>query len=220
MRDVVVLAVITAFFALCVAYVWWCDRIIGPDPDVLDDHTVDEASPWLACPVLTLVFANARDTFGLTSVLLLYLILCMVVALVGGVLPASAAEIGATLLANWYFTPPFYEFTIHAGENLLALVVFVVAAGMVAVLVDRVSRSRRQRPGPGRKPRRSPRWRSRSPGRARCRRCSARSGSRSASVRRRCCTASRAGGPWCRSRASIRRSSPTKPTLSAISAAT
>jgi len=42
MRDVVVLAVITAFFALCVAYVWWCDRIIGPDPDVVDDHSVDE----------------------------------------------------------------------------------------------------------------------------------------------------------------------------------
>jgi hypothetical protein len=21
-----------AFFALCLAYVWWCDRIIGPDP--------------------------------------------------------------------------------------------------------------------------------------------------------------------------------------------
>jgi hypothetical protein len=42
MRDIVVLAVITAFFALCVAYVRWCDRIIGPDPDVLDDHTVDE----------------------------------------------------------------------------------------------------------------------------------------------------------------------------------
>ena len=33
MRDVVVLAVIAAFFALCVAYVRWCDRIIGPDPD-------------------------------------------------------------------------------------------------------------------------------------------------------------------------------------------
>ena len=42
MRDVVVLAVITAFFALCVAYVWWCDRIIGPDPDVSDDHAVGE----------------------------------------------------------------------------------------------------------------------------------------------------------------------------------
>ncbi len=21
-----------AFFALCLAYVWWCDQIIGPDP--------------------------------------------------------------------------------------------------------------------------------------------------------------------------------------------
>ena len=41
MRDVVVLGFITAFFALCVAYVWWCDRIIGPDPDVLDDRMVD-----------------------------------------------------------------------------------------------------------------------------------------------------------------------------------
>ena len=76
--------------------------------------------------------------------LLLYLILAMVVALVGGVLPAAAAVVGGMLLANWYFTPPFYELTIHEGENLLALIVFVVAAGMVAVLVDRVGRSRLQ----------------------------------------------------------------------------
>ena len=26
------LALIMAFFAVCIAYVWWCDRIIGPDP--------------------------------------------------------------------------------------------------------------------------------------------------------------------------------------------
>ena len=95
-------------------------------------------------PVLTLLFANARDTFGLTSVLLIYLVLAMVVAVVGGVLPAAAAVVGGTLLANWYFTPPFHEFTIHEGEHLLALIVFAVAAGMVAVLVDRVGRSRIQ----------------------------------------------------------------------------
>ena len=34
MRDLVILAVTACFFALCVAYVRWCDRIIGPDPDV------------------------------------------------------------------------------------------------------------------------------------------------------------------------------------------
>ncbi len=95
-------------------------------------------------PLLTLLLANLRDSFGLTSVLLIYLILAMVVALVGGVLPAAAAVVGGFLLANYYFTPPLYEFTIHEGENLLALVVYAVAAGIVAVLVDRVGRSRLQ----------------------------------------------------------------------------
>ena len=33
MRDVVVLALTAAFFLVCVAYVRWCDHIIGPDPD-------------------------------------------------------------------------------------------------------------------------------------------------------------------------------------------
>ena len=93
-------------------------------------------------PLITLAFANLRDQVGFTSVLLLYLVLAMVVALVGGVLPAIVAVIGGFLLANWYFTPPFYELTIAEAENLLALVVYAVAAGIVAVLVDRVGRSR------------------------------------------------------------------------------
>ena len=41
MRDLVVVAVTACFFALCVVYVRWCDRIIGPDPDL---HELDELS--------------------------------------------------------------------------------------------------------------------------------------------------------------------------------
>jgi hypothetical protein len=41
MRDVVMVAVITAFFALCIAYVRWCDSIIGPDPAELDQSGAD-----------------------------------------------------------------------------------------------------------------------------------------------------------------------------------
>ena len=37
MRDLLVLAVIFGFFALCVAYVALCDRIIGPDPVLAAD---------------------------------------------------------------------------------------------------------------------------------------------------------------------------------------
>jgi len=42
MRDIIVVAIVAGFFALCVAYVRWCDRIIGPDPDDLRDDEVDE----------------------------------------------------------------------------------------------------------------------------------------------------------------------------------
>ncbi|MET0579073.1 MAG: ATP-binding protein, partial [Ilumatobacteraceae bacterium] len=93
-------------------------------------------------PLITLAFEQTRDTFGLTSVLLLYLVLAMVVALVGGVLPAVVAVIGGFLLANWFFTPPYYGLDIADLDNLIALVVYVAAAGIVAVLVDRVGRSR------------------------------------------------------------------------------
>jgi hypothetical protein len=38
MSDVVVVAIVAVFFALCVAYVRWCDQIIGPDPDDIAEH--------------------------------------------------------------------------------------------------------------------------------------------------------------------------------------
>jgi hypothetical protein len=31
MADLIFIALLIAFFALCVVYVQWCDRIIGPD---------------------------------------------------------------------------------------------------------------------------------------------------------------------------------------------
>jgi hypothetical protein len=39
MRDFLMLLLIAAFFAVCLAYVWWCDRIIGPDrADLVDQN--------------------------------------------------------------------------------------------------------------------------------------------------------------------------------------
>ena len=43
MKDVIVVAIIAVFFALCVAYVRWCDHIIGPDPDDLRDDDDDDS---------------------------------------------------------------------------------------------------------------------------------------------------------------------------------
>lgn len=41
MRDLVILAVTFGFFALCVAYVALCDRIIGEDPPVGADPSAE-----------------------------------------------------------------------------------------------------------------------------------------------------------------------------------
>ena len=43
MRDLVVLTIVAIFFALCAAYVRWCDRIIGPDPELPDEVAPTDA---------------------------------------------------------------------------------------------------------------------------------------------------------------------------------
>ena len=50
MADLVLIAVMLGFIALCVAYISWCDRIIGPD-DVSGDLAVtDESAAITADP--------------------------------------------------------------------------------------------------------------------------------------------------------------------------
>jgi two-component system sensor histidine kinase KdpD len=94
----------------------------------------------LAPPLLTLVLANVRDALSLPSDLLMFLLVVVVVAALGGFIPAFVCAITGFLLANWFFTPPYYEFTISEGENLVALVIFLLVGGVVSFLVDTASR--------------------------------------------------------------------------------
>jgi two-component system sensor histidine kinase KdpD len=100
-------------------------------------------------PVLTVALAALRDELGLPSVLLLYLLVVIVVSAIGGIWPALAAAVAGFLLANWYFTPPLYTFTIGDGENLLALAIFLVVAatlsGFVSLAARRASEGQRAR---------------------------------------------------------------------------
>ena len=62
------------------------------------------------------------------------------VALVGGAYPGIAAAIVASLLLNYYFTPPIHRFTITERDNVIALVAFVVVAATVSSIVDLAAR--------------------------------------------------------------------------------
>ncbi len=61
MADLIFVSIIVAFFALCVVYLRWCDRIIGPDEFGADRDDAD--SPYVvtdATPVDS--SANAEVT--------------------------------------------------------------------------------------------------------------------------------------------------------------
>jgi two-component system sensor histidine kinase KdpD len=94
----------------------------------------------LAPPIITLVLAQLRTSLTLPSDLLVFLLGVVVVAALGGFVPALVCAVSSFLFANWYFTPPYYEFTIAEGENLLALVIFLLVGGVVSLLVATASR--------------------------------------------------------------------------------
>ena len=81
---------------------------------------------WLHCGL----------SLTLASTGLVYLLLVVGVALVGGLWPAVVAALAASVALNYWFTPPIHSFTIADHNNALALVVFVAVAVMVSVVVD------------------------------------------------------------------------------------
>ncbi len=89
--------------------------------------------------LLTLVLAETK-ILGLPSDILLFLGLVVAVALLGGLYPAVGAAIVGFGLLNYYFTPPLHQFTVASGENLLALIVFLLVAVAVSTAVDRAAR--------------------------------------------------------------------------------
>jgi len=103
-----------------------------------------QLAAWLTALVLlalaTTVLSGLRDSVGLPSVLLIYMLVVVVVAVIGGSLPAVGTAVVAFLLANWYFTPPIHTWTIDEAENLLALVIFVVVAAIVSTVVATAAR--------------------------------------------------------------------------------
>ena len=98
----------------------------------------------IGLPLLTLVLHMMRAELSLASVMLLFLVAVVLAALVGGLWPALFAAVAASLLLNYFFTPPLYAFTIAERENLLALLVFVAVAVAVSAVVDLAARRTRQ----------------------------------------------------------------------------
>jgi two-component system sensor histidine kinase KdpD len=94
--------------------------------------------------LLTLALIPERGDLNLVSDMLLFLLLTVVVALVGGLAPALIAAVSGALSLNYFFTPPLHTLSIRETNNALALLVFVLVAMLVSSVVDLAARRTRQ----------------------------------------------------------------------------
>jgi two-component system sensor histidine kinase KdpD len=95
-------------------------------------------------PLLALVLAPFRSQVNLVSDMLLFLLMTVVVALVGGLSPALVSAVLGSMLLNYFFTPPYYTLSIGEANNALALFVFVLVATLVSSAVDAAARRTRE----------------------------------------------------------------------------
>jgi two-component system sensor histidine kinase KdpD len=91
-------------------------------------------------PLLTWLLHSLRSEDSITSDVLAFQLVVVIVALVGGIWPALLAAVGAGMLLNFFFVEPLYTVTIANPLHLLALVIFVVVAVLVSVVVDQAAR--------------------------------------------------------------------------------
>ena len=79
---------------------------------------------------------------SLTDAALLYLVPVVAVAVAGGTWPGLAAAAASDLLLNWFFVPPLHTLSVERGDNLIALLVYVLVAVSVSLAVDLAARQR------------------------------------------------------------------------------
>ncbi|MFI0479584.1 ATP-binding protein [Actinomadura sp. 9N215] len=95
-------------------------------------------------PLLAFLLDGLDDSVSLTTEILVFQAAVVVVAVIGGLLPALFAAIAGTLLLNYYFTEPRHTFMISDPEVIFQLGVYVVVGVMVSTIVDRTAHRARE----------------------------------------------------------------------------
>ncbi len=101
------------------------------------------AVAMLGGPLLTWLLVSFRSAESITSDVLSYQLLVVVVALVGGIWPALWAAVLSGITLDFFFVEPLYTIRVHEPLHLLALALYVTIAVLVSFVVDRAARKTR-----------------------------------------------------------------------------
>lgn len=94
-------------------------------------------------PLLTWMLTGSRSNDSITSDVLSYQLLVVLVALVGGIWPALFAAALSGITLDYFFVEPLHTITIAKPLHLLALGLFIVIAALVSLVVDIAARRTR-----------------------------------------------------------------------------
>lgn len=124
----------------------WVGRGSSPRPPELNRRrrVVGLALAVLMPGLLTFLFTLTPTIGNHPVALFSFFTLTVLVALVGGLVPAIVAALLSSVLINFFFTDPRHTLTIADPLNLAGLVLFVVVGVAVALVVGGASRRARQ----------------------------------------------------------------------------
>lgn len=94
-------------------------------------------------PLLTWLLVTLRSPESITSDVLAFQLLVVVVALIGGLWPAVFAAIMSGITLDFFFVSPLYTVTVSDPLHAWALGLYVVIALLVSIVVDRAARGSR-----------------------------------------------------------------------------
>ena len=92
----------------------------------------------VAVALSTAVFLLGRDAFAKGQWALLYLLIVLLVASLAGTGPAVVAAVLAFFAWNFFFLPPYHTLNVHAAEDWLSLVAFLIVSVIVGVQAGRM----------------------------------------------------------------------------------
>ena len=94
-------------------------------------------------PLVALPLVAFRSDDSITSDVLGFQLLVVIVALVGGIWPTLFAALLSGFTLDYFFVPPFYTVTVAKPSHLLALALYVINALLVSYVVDQAARRSR-----------------------------------------------------------------------------
>ena len=107
-------------------------------------HLLGWAMAIAAPAVTTGIGLVLRSQLSLSTDVVGYFLVVVVVALLGGLGPAVAAAAVSAGLLNFFFTEPYYTLRVADTENVITLVAMVIVAVLVALVVDTAARRAQQ----------------------------------------------------------------------------